>query len=100
MTAIEKQMLVKFLGDHKEILGNAGCNDWSMPYGPALWDWIQKVFEYGIVNNLWDDGCPPTHNGNKIYWFDFMIVSYLSHILKREIAVHYVTNDYERWMTS
>lgn len=90
MTLIEKQILLKFIEGYGETLGNAGCNDWAIPYGPALWDWIQKVFQYGIVNNLWDDGCGPRHNGKEIQWFDFMIIDYFEDILKKEIESSFV----------
>lgn len=85
MTLIEKLILVEFLEDYGEVLGNAGCNDWSCTYGPAIWEKIQSIFQYGIDNNLWDKDGGPTQDGKKIYWQDFMLVSYFKHLLKKEI---------------
>lgn len=78
-----KNLLGRILEEYDEWRGNAGCNDLILPYSDELWRQINEIFEYGVKYNLWDRGCPPLKQGDKIAWFDFAVSSFFVHALSK-----------------
>lgn len=77
-----EKFLIEILEEYEENCGNAGCNDWYTPYDNDLWELISFIFQYGVDHNLWDDGCKPQHDYEKIWWYNFCISAYFKHALK------------------
>lgn len=67
-----------------DCLGNKICNDFVVDDTPENKEFMERMFAYGVDNDLWDDGCPPIVRDGKIITFDFMVLDYFKHKLSNE----------------
>jgi len=82
------KLIIDFLEEHSEALGNNGCNDWNFPK-----DWTQKdiagflkVFSHAnCPSNPKGDGEDYSDNLNGRYLVDFCAVATLVYLLKKEL---------------
>ena len=80
-----KQLVIDFLKEAEDQLGNNGCNDWEFPK-----DWTQDEIKefYATFSKA---NCPPDGDGEDYsqdienrYMADFCVVSTLIHLLEKE----------------
>lgn len=79
MNANDKALLISFLDDHAETLGNNGCNDWTWP---KHWN---EAYRREFLERFNDGEDIPVEYHHKYGPSDFMVLAFIVQMVKEEI---------------
>lgn len=77
----EVKLIIMFLDEYAELLGNNGCNDLKLDNTPENRE-IVKSAEKDQSGEDWNDTVP---KGKSFYTTDFVVVGYLADKLKKAL---------------
>ena len=76
----EKKLIISFLKELSNNMGNAGCNDWNFPDDWSHEEKLSFVMDYHVFNNF-----PEDFDKNNLNLPDFCVVDLLAHKLEKEL---------------
>lgn len=82
-SALEKQLLFKFLDDLEDHHNNAGCNDYDLPNTTEGRLIHEKSIRLDMSKSDADDWLNVEHEGDKITTMDFFVFKFLRNKLER-----------------
>lgn len=85
LTKLEKELLLEFLKDLDNRLGNAGCNDYQLPNTLKHHDLMEKIIKYNYSSEesrkseeyIWNLDRLKDTKGPYISTIDFLVLGYL-----------------------
>lgn len=84
MNSTEKAMLLKFLDNLSDHMGNAGCNDLDLENTPDNYELVAAAEKYCAEQNK-EEPRPPHVYKNKICTTDFIVLSYLVGLIENNL---------------